>query len=60
MDSWILVMLGMALAGGLLVLNGFSNYKEANENILDVYRGMLDNAKPAPKAGKAPDNASDI
>lgn len=53
-------MLGMALAGGLLVLNGFSNYKEANENILDVYRGMLDNAKPAPKAGKAPDNASDI
>jgi len=39
-----LIILGTALAGGLLVLHGFGKAKETHERMLDYYQGLLDRA----------------
>ena len=52
MESWMLVILGAALAGGLLVLNGFAVCKEAAADVLDLYQLTLENAIPTQTPSK--------
>jgi|GEM_PF-3879425 len=40
MPSWMYILC-IALAGGLIVLNGFSKTKESSEAMLDAYKQML-------------------
>lgn len=44
MPLW-LIILGTALVGGLLILNGFGQAKEVRERMLDCYAEMLDQAR---------------
>jgi hypothetical protein len=41
-----LIILGSALAGGLLVLHAFGKAKEVRERILDVYEDLLNESHP--------------
>lgn len=44
MTLW-LIILGGALAGGLLVLHGFSKNKEVSARVLDTYQTLLEHAR---------------
>lgn len=44
-EYWFIV-LGGALAGGLLVLHGFSKTKETNDCVLDAYDDLLRDRQP--------------
>lgn len=54
MVFWI-TMLGIGLAGGLLVLHGFAKSKGTSEQMLGAYQGILNEPKKKPPAAKKED-----
>jgi len=53
MGYWLIV-LGGALAGGLLVLHGFSKTKQVNDCTLDAYDNLLNNRQQPRGRGPGP------